>query len=71
MFYSQKLQMKQLVADKFLDRFQLKPEEITVLRGTKSGSLTPVRKHLIPLPFKTLLKCLLENIITLLLLNVV
>ncbi|KAH3820573.1 hypothetical protein DPMN_122317 [Dreissena polymorpha] len=37
---SQKLQMKQQVADAFLDRFQLKPEEIKSLRGAKSGSLS-------------------------------
>ena len=38
----QKLQMKQQVADKFLEKFQLKPEEISILRGSKSGHLTPV-----------------------------
>jgi len=34
--------MKQQVADKFLEKFQLKPEEISILRGSKSGHLTPV-----------------------------
>ncbi|XP_053378010.1 conserved oligomeric Golgi complex subunit 6-like isoform X2 [Mercenaria mercenaria] len=37
---SQKLQMKQQVADTFLDQFQLKPEEIRTLRGAKSGALS-------------------------------
>ncbi|XP_060599820.1 conserved oligomeric Golgi complex subunit 6-like isoform X2 [Ruditapes philippinarum] len=37
---SQKLQMKQQVADTFLDQFQLKPEEIRSLRGAKSGALS-------------------------------
>ncbi|KAL4226096.1 Golgi transport complex subunit 6 [Mactra antiquata] len=37
---SQKLQMKQQVADTFLEKFQLKPDEIKSLRSTKSGALS-------------------------------
>lgn len=37
---SHKLQMKQQVADSFLAKFQLKPEEIKSLRGTKTGALS-------------------------------
>ncbi|GAB1609233.1 conserved oligomeric Golgi complex subunit 6-like [Argonauta hians] len=36
---SQKLQMKAQVADVFLDKFQLKPEECKVLRGSKTTGL--------------------------------
>ena len=39
-YYSQKLQMKAQVADVFLEKFQLKPDEIQVLRGAKSGTLS-------------------------------
>ncbi|XP_052778414.1 conserved oligomeric Golgi complex subunit 6-like isoform X2 [Mya arenaria] len=37
---SQQLQMKQQVADEFLARFQLKPEEVRSLRGAKAGALS-------------------------------
>lgn len=36
---SQKIQMKQEVVQAFLDAFQLKPEEIKILRGTRDGTL--------------------------------
>lgn len=36
---SQRLQVKEQVANAFLDKFQLKPDEIKSLRGTKDGSL--------------------------------
>ena len=38
--------MKSQVVDAFLAKFQLKPHEVKVLRGTKDGSLHPVRLHL-------------------------
>ncbi|KAI0217702.1 Conserved oligomeric Golgi complex subunit 6 [Lamellibrachia satsuma] len=38
---SQKLHMKSQVVDAFLAKFQLKPHEVKVLRGTKDGSLHP------------------------------
>ncbi|BFZ10927.1 hypothetical protein BsWGS_13966 [Bradybaena similaris] len=38
---SQKLQVKEQVAHAFLDKFQLKPEEIKILRGTRDGALQP------------------------------
>ena len=41
-FNSQKLQMKVQVADAFLSKFQLKPEEIKILRGTRDGQLHKV-----------------------------
>jgi hypothetical protein len=37
--YSQKLQLRAQVADAFLDKFQLKPEEILILRGARDGAL--------------------------------
>ncbi|CAG5126682.1 unnamed protein product [Candidula unifasciata] len=38
---SQKLQVKEQVAHAFLDKFQLKPEEVKILRGTRDGALQP------------------------------
>ena len=38
--------MKAQVADVFLQKFQLKPEEIQVLRGAKSGTMSQVWKIL-------------------------
>lgn len=38
---SQKLQVKEQVAQAFLDKFQLKPDEIKSLRGTRDGALQP------------------------------
>lgn len=40
--YSQKVQMKLQVADVFLDKFQLKPNEVKALRGNRDGSLSQV-----------------------------
>ena len=40
--FSQKLAMKAQVADAFLGKFQLKPEEVQVLRGSREGILHPV-----------------------------
>ena len=40
--FSQSLQVKSLVADAFMEKFQLKPDETKALRGTKDGSLTQV-----------------------------
>lgn len=39
---SQKLQLKEQVAHAFLDKFQLRPEEIKILRGTRDGALHAV-----------------------------
>ena len=39
---SQTLQMKQQVASAFLDKFQLKLEEIKILRGPRDGALHEV-----------------------------
>ena len=36
---SQRLQVKEQVATAFLDKFQLKPDEMKSLRGTKDGML--------------------------------
>jgi len=41
--YSQKLQLRAEVADVFLAKFQLRPEEVQILRGTRDGILHPVR----------------------------
>ncbi|ELU12375.1 hypothetical protein CAPTEDRAFT_181210, partial [Capitella teleta] len=38
---SQKLQMRAQVTDVFLSKFQLKQEEVQILRGTRDGSLHP------------------------------
>ncbi|XP_013406875.1 conserved oligomeric Golgi complex subunit 6 [Lingula anatina] len=38
---SQRLQMRAQVADAFLAKFQLKPEEVKILRGTRDGALHP------------------------------
>ena len=39
MIFSQKLQMRALVADAFLSKFQLTPDEAKVLRGNRDGGL--------------------------------
>lgn len=44
--YSQKVQMKLQVADVFLDKFQLKPDEVKALRGNRDGSLSQVSNQL-------------------------
>jgi len=41
-FVSQKLQLRAQVANAFLAKFQLKPEEVQILRGTRDGILHPV-----------------------------
>lgn len=41
-YYSQKVQMKLQVADVFLDKFQLKLDEVKALRGNRDGSLSQV-----------------------------
>ena len=43
---SQNLALRAQVADAFLSKFQLKPDEIKVLRGTRDG-LHPVSKELL------------------------
>ena len=42
-FVSQKVQLKQKVADAFLERFQLKPNEVEALRGSRNEPITEVR----------------------------
>ena len=41
-FFSKRLEMRAAVANIFLDKFQLKPNELTILRGSREGSLHPV-----------------------------
>lgn len=43
---SQNLQLRSVVADAFLAKFQLKPEELQTLRGTRDGVLHPVGIYL-------------------------
>lgn len=38
----QKLQLQSEIADAFLDKFQLKPEEAKIFRGAREGELHPV-----------------------------
>jgi len=40
--FSQKLELRAEVADVFLAKFQLRPEEVQILRGTRDGILHPV-----------------------------
>ena len=40
--FSQRIQMKETVADAFISRFQLKPEEAQALKGTKNGPISEV-----------------------------
>ena len=37
------MQLKQKVADAFLERFQLKPNEVEALRGSRNEPITEVR----------------------------
>lgn len=46
-FFSQRIQMKETVADAFISRFQLKPEETQALKGTKNGPISEVH-HIKP-----------------------
>jgi len=39
----QKLHLHSQLANAFLDKFQLKPEEAKVFRGARDGRLQPVR----------------------------
>jgi len=39
---SQKLELRAEVVDVFLAKFQLRPEELQILRGTRDGILHPV-----------------------------
>lgn len=41
-YYSQILEMKAQVADAFIAKFQLTPEEMNLLRGTREGPITEV-----------------------------
>ena len=45
--------MKETVADAFISRFQLKPDELQALKGTRNGPISEVKKILL------MLKCLL------------
>lgn len=40
--FSQRIQMKEVVAGEFISRFQLTPEETQALKGTKNGPITEV-----------------------------
>lgn len=40
---SQKIQLKQKVADAFLERFQLKPNEVEALKGSRNEPVTEVK----------------------------
>lgn len=37
---SQRIQMKEIVADAFISRFQLKPDEVQALKGTRNGPIS-------------------------------
>lgn len=39
---SQRIQMKETVADAFISRFQLKPDEVQALKGTRNGPISEV-----------------------------
>lgn len=41
-YYSQRLEMKAQVADAFIAKFQLTPDEMNLLRGTKDEPITEV-----------------------------
>ena len=41
--FSQKVQLKQKVADAFLDRFQLKPHEVEALKNSRNEPITEVK----------------------------
>ena len=45
--------MKETVADAFISRFQLKPDELQALKGTRNGPISEVKILLL------MLKCLL------------
>ena len=50
---SQRIQMKETVADAFISRFQLKPDEVQALKGSRNGPLSEVCdlwSCLLPLP---------------------
>ena len=39
--------MKETVADAFISRFQLKPDELQALKGTRNGPISEVKKLLL------------------------
>ena len=43
--FSQELNVKSRIAEGFIERFQLKPEELNALRTTRDGFLHPVRRQ--------------------------
>ena len=47
--------MKETVADAFISRFQLKPDELQALKGTRNGPISEVKKLMLKL------KCLLSH----------
>lgn len=42
LFCSQRLELKAVVADAFIAEFQLTPEEMSILRGTRDEPVTEV-----------------------------
>lgn len=46
---SQRIQMKETVADAFISRFQLKPDELQALKGTRNGPISEVKKLMLEL----------------------
>ena len=50
--FSQELNVKSCITEGFIDRFQLKPDELNALRSTRDGFLHPVRKKLFVSNFK-------------------
>ncbi len=45
LFISQELNIKSRITEGFIERFQLKPDELNALRTTRDGFLHPVRKN--------------------------
>ena len=44
--FSQKVQLKQKVADAFLERFQLKPHEVEALKNSQNEPITEVYNYM-------------------------
>jgi hypothetical protein len=46
LFFSQELNIKSRITEGFIERFQLKPDELNALRTTRDGFLHPVKHFL-------------------------
>ncbi len=44
LLFSQELNIKSRITEGFIERFQLKPEELNALRTTRDGFLHPVKQ---------------------------